>query len=68
MSRVQALIFWAPNQWALKHTCILWLVMYAPLFGIIPSLISHCEHGHFTLAQIIESLKNSEAHSSLSLG
>ena len=68
MSRVQALISWALSQWAFKHTRILWLVMYAPLFGIIPSLISHCEHGHFTLAQIIERLKNSEAHSSLTLG
>ena len=35
---------------------ILWLVVNASLFTIIPSLISHFEHGHFTLAQAILSL------------
>ena len=46
---------------------ILWFVMNAFLFTVIPpSLISHFEHGHFTLAQTMESLKIGHALKSLS--
>lgn len=45
---------------------ILWLVMNPSLFTVIPLLISHFEHGHFTLAQTMESLKVGHALKSLS--
>ena len=45
---------------------ILWLVMDAPLFSIILSLVSHFEQAHFTLAQTIESLKIGQVLNSLS--
>jgi hypothetical protein len=35
--------------------CILWLVMNASWFHIIPSLISHFDHGHLIISQSIES-------------
>ena len=37
---------------------LLWLVMDASFFGIIPPYISHFEHDHFILAQTIEKFED----------
>ena len=44
-----------------------WTVMIEHLFSVIPPLISHFEHGHFTLAQTIENLGSGEALNNLSI-
>lgn len=45
---------------------ILWFVMHASFFSIIPPLMSYFDHDHFTLPQTIESLKIDQALNSLS--
>ena len=47
---------------------ILWLVMNAPLYSVIPPLISHFKQAQFTIVLTIASFKIGEALKSLNFG
>ena len=49
-------VFWWPQPNGLSS--ILWVAMNAPFFSILSPLISHFEHGHFTLAYTILDLED----------